>query len=270
MSSVDANTILAVVPHLRRYARALTGSQGRGDAYVRLCLETILAEPARLSGGASKLELFRAFHDGWRAVNWQHGEEPTEHPERARRIEHGLAELPTLERQVLLLTFLEGFSVAEAASIVGLNVRQAGELLGKAQRVLQLESSVPVMIIEDEPLIAMDLARIVGEMGHVVCGTAARHDQAIELAKATKPSLILADIQLRGDENGIHAVRDILKSIAVPVIFVTGYPERLLTGEDLEPAFVMSKPFDPEALKTFINQALAVLPPPIGRSKDVA
>ncbi|NJO56625.1 MAG: response regulator [Rhodospirillales bacterium] len=260
---------MTLVPELRRYARALTGSQRQGDSYVRLCLETLLAEPARFGNLASKLDLFRAFHEGLRALN------PAGRPTRsdvgvARRVEHGLADLPGIERQILLLSFLEGFSLSETAAIVGASLDETRALLASARRVLDLEASVPIMIIEDEPLIAMDIARIVVEMGHIVCGTAARHAEAIELARQTQPSLILADIQLRGDDSGIDAVRDILRTLDIPIIFVTGYPERLLTGEDVEPAFVMVKPFNPDMLKTFISQALSVLPPPGDRHVNVA
>lgn len=269
MNSLDAGKIVTLLPHLRRYARALTGSQKRGDAYVRLCLETILAEPGRFGSHPSKFELFRAFHEGWRAINSRTSGAEGERQDAVQRVEHGLAELPTTERQILLLTSLEGFSLADTAAIVGLDDEEAQSLLDKAQEALQLETSVPIMIIEDEPLIAMDLARIVLEMGHTVCATAARQDQAIELAAATNPALILADIQLSGDGNGIIAVRDILKSTQVPIIFITGYPERLLTGENVEPAFVMTKPFNADAVKMFIGQALTVLPPALP-NKDVA
>ena len=59
-------------------------------------------------------------------------------------------------------------------------------------------------------------------------------------------------------ESGIQTVREILRRIDAPVIFVTGFPERLLTGEDLEPAFVITKPFNPQTLKTAIAQALSL------------
>src|SRR3546814_6910642 len=111
---------------------------------------------------------------------------------------------------------------------------------------MQRKTSKGVLIIEDEPLIAMDIARLVGEMGHLVCGSAAGRDEAIRLARETHPQLVLADIQLKGGDSGILTVQEILRSIDVPVIFVTGFPERLLTGERLEPAFVLSKPFKPE------------------------
>jgi CheY-like chemotaxis protein len=255
-SAGGASAIVDHIPYIRRYARALTGSQRRGDSYVRLCLETILAEPERMAGDA-KLQLFTAFHDAWRAINVeQSDDEPG-----VERIEHGLAMLPAIERQVLLLTSLEEFSVTQTASILGLSVEDTRELLEQARRDLRIESSLPILIIEDEPVIAMELARIVREMGHRVCGTAARQRDAIDLAKRTRPALILADIQLKGEDDGISTVGEILHSIHVPIIFVTGFPERLLTGDKLEPAFVIAKPFNPEALKTAIGQALTVVPP---------
>ena len=57
--------------------------------------------------------------------------------------------------------------------------------------------------------------------------------------------------------SGITAVTDILRMSSVPVIFVTAYPERLLTGERPEPAFLITKPFEPETLDVAISQALA-------------
>lgn len=255
----DVNAIVKVVPFLRRYARALTGSQTRGDTYVRLCLETILAEPARMSGRDPKLRLFKAFHDGWRAVRGEGvGLDETVGAPVSRNV-RGLAALPPLERQVLLLVCLEEFDIEDAAEIVGLPVDETSALLERARGDVQLVSSVPVLIIEDEPMIAMELARIVRELGHRVCGTAARHVEAVEIASRTRPALILADIQLKGHDSGIAAVGEILKRFDVPIIFVTGFPERLLTGETLEPAFVIPKPFSPEMLKTAIGQAVSVV-----------
>src|SRR5512132_2408681 len=100
----DANSILELLPFVRRYARALTGSQTRGDNYVRLCLETILAEPGRMEGADAKLQLFKAFHDAWRAVDTQIAGTAPSRSEREPQLGQGLASLPSLERQVLLLT----------------------------------------------------------------------------------------------------------------------------------------------------------------------
>ena len=70
------------------------------------------------------------------------------------------------------------------------------------------------------------------------------------------PGLVLADIQLADGSSGLDAVNEILTEIEVPVIFITAFPERLLTGEKPEPAFLITKPFRPEAVKAAISQAL--------------
>ena len=212
-----------------------------------------------MQGRDPKVQLFKAFHDAWRAVDTKVGLPSRSHSERDARTGSGLAALPPIERQVLLLTFLEEFSIQDTARIVGVTVDEARVLLDRARNDVQLVSSVPILIIEDEPMIAMELARIVRELGHRVCGTAARQSDAVELASRTQPALILADIQLKGAGSGITAVQEILKKFEVPVIFVTGFPERLLTGEMVEPAFVIPKPFSPDMLKASIGQALSVV-----------
>jgi DNA-binding LytR/AlgR family response regulator len=68
--------------------------------------------------------------------------------------------------------------------------------------------------------------------------------------------MILADIQLADGSSGIDAVNEILGVLDVPVVFITAYPERLLTGERPEPAFLITKPFKPEMVKAVISQAL--------------
>ncbi|MDF2763040.1 MAG: hypothetical protein K0S81_18 [Rhodospirillales bacterium] len=248
------------LPFLRRYARALTGSQERGDRYVRVCLETILEEPGRIAPEEDpRLQLYSVFHDVWAVVQSVAPEDEGEAGgSGGDSLQQGLAALPAIERQVLLLISLEGFSYEETAQILGLERDEVRLLLHAAQEEMQRQTAASVLIIEDEQLIAMDLARIVEEMGHRLCGTAARQQEAIELAERTRPGLVLADIQLQNGDNGIQTVREILRRIDAPVIFVTGFPERLLTGEALEPAFVITKPFNPQTLKTAIAQALSL------------
>jgi DNA-directed RNA polymerase specialized sigma24 family protein len=248
------------LPFLRRYARALTGSQERGDRYVRVCLETILEEPGRIAPEEDpRLQLYSVFHDVWAVVQSVAPEDEGEAGgSGVDSLQQGLAALPAIERQVLLLISLEGFSYEETAQILGLERDEVRLLLHAAQEEMQRQTAASVLIIEDEQLIAMDLARIVEEMGHRLCGTAARQQEAIELAERTRPGLVLADIQLQNGDNGIQTVREILRRIDAPVIFVTGFPERLLTGEALEPAFVITKPFNPQTLKTAIAQALSL------------
>jgi CheY-like chemotaxis protein len=97
---------------------------------------------------------------------------------------------------------------------------------------------------------------MVQELGHDVTGIARTHKEAIALVRMRRPGLVLADIQLADGSSGLEAVNEILTSIDVPVIFITAYPERLLTGNKPEPAFLITKPFQPDAVKAAISQAL--------------
>jgi CheY-like chemotaxis protein len=97
---------------------------------------------------------------------------------------------------------------------------------------------------------------MVESLGHRVTGIARTHTEAVALYNKTKPSMVLADIQLADGSSGIDAVNDILKTSNVPVIFITAFPERLLTGERPEPTFLVTKPFNPDMVKALISQAL--------------
>jgi CheY-like chemotaxis protein/DNA-directed RNA polymerase specialized sigma24 family protein len=254
MSNISQQ-VVGHLPYLRRYARALTGSQAKGDQYVRACLETVVAEPRRLGSTDNlRLALFTLFHDVWSIVDHaipedKLGAEPD--------LGGGLHALPSRERQALLLTSLEGFTHAEAARILRLTQKELEEHLARAREDIMRLQATRVLIIEDDPLIAMDIAQIVREMGHTVCGTAARKEEALAVARKTDPGLVLADIQLKDGDTGVETVEELLKSVKVPVVFVTGYPEKLLTGERTEPTFLVTKPFNPETLRAAIGQALS-------------
>ena len=124
-----------------------------------------------------------------------------------------------------------------------------------------------VLIIEDEAIISADIQSLVKELGHRVTGTATTHDEAVDAVARHRPGLVLADIQLADGSSGIDAVKDILKDIDVPVIFITAFPERLLTGERPEPTFLITNPFQPETVKAAISQALFFHP---SRHKEAA
>ena len=92
--------------------------------------------------------------------------------------------------------------------------------------------------------------------GHRVVGVASTEADAVRIAQKTRPGLILADINLGMGGDGTSAVSRILRHHYAPVIFVTAYPERLLTGETVEPAFVITKPFEPLTLAIATYQAV--------------
>src|SRR3546814_4948857 len=109
------------------------------------------------------------------------------------------------------------------------------ELVDEAVTEIERQTATTVLIIEDEPLISMQLEQLVTQLGHQVSGTAATHKEALAAVAESRPGIVLADIQLGDGSSGIDAVHDILEQFSVPVIFVTAFPERLLTGERPEP-----------------------------------
>lgn len=257
--------IISVIPHLRRYARILTGSQEAGDAWVEQCLESVAERPTDSAEGEGlKLALFRRLHQVGETI--KAGASQDEQPSGGIRefLCRALDRLPPTDRQVLTLVVIEGFTLEEAGETVGLSDTEAREAFEAARQKLKRSTVVPILIIEDEPLIAMDLAKTVKDMGYRVCGMANRESKAVASAEEEPPALILADIQLAEGDNGISAVQSILRKYDVPVIFVTGFPERLLAGQTPEPTYVVTKPFDPESLKLTIDQAMnhhAAAPP---------
>lgn len=242
------------LPFLRRYARALTGSQESGDAYIRACLEALSEDPARMvEASSTRVTLYRFFHAIWsttgaklETVGRSSGPSPEER----------LRTLAPIQRQAFLLTTLEGFSRSEACEILHQSPAELEKLIEAAHREIEQQLSTSVLIIEDEPIIAADLANLVEDLGHTFAGNAATRKQAVDLARRVKPGLILCDVQLADNSSGIDAVQDILADFDLPVIFITAFPERLLTGERPEPTYLITKPFQDDTVKAAISQAL--------------
>ena len=248
--------VAAHLPYLRRYARALCGSQSSGDAYVRATLEAALADPdlsRSLAGG--RVPLYSAFSRLWTSAQAQPvgGDGISLHELAAQ---HRLERVTPISRQALLLTTLEDFTPAQAGEVLGLDADEVTTLAQQAVSEIDRDSATSVLIIEDEPLISMQLEDLVSSLGHEICGTAATRTQAREVVEQSMPGLVLADIQLADGSSGLDAVADILALTSVPVIFITAYPERFLTGERPEPAFLIAKPFQPSTVSAIASQAL--------------
>ena len=245
------------LPFLRRYARALTGSQQSGDSFVSATLEAALADDdLKASLSAGRVPLYAAFNKVWSSAYLEIEGSIGATSEHEAAAQTRLRQVTPLNRQALLLTTLEDFSVAEAAQIMDLDVDNVGRLIAEAVSEIDKESKTRVLIIEDEPLISMQLEDLVANIGHEVCGTAATRTQAAEVAASTSPGLVLADIQLADGSSGLDAVDDILEMGSIPVIFITAYPERLLTGDRPEPTYLVTKPFQETTVRTAISQAL--------------
>src|SRR5438067_1916674 len=249
-----SQTIAQHLPYLRRYARALAGSQHSGDAYVAAALEALIEDPAVIQDAtAPRVALYRLFTKIWNSVGLNGTPEPVEP---TLPVEQRLANITPLPRQAFLLVALEGFSETDAAQILDIDVPALRNLVEESGRELAAEIATDVLIIEDEAFIAMDLEALVESLGHNVIGIARTHSEALALAKQKRLGLILADIQLADGSSGLDAVNELLGSFEVPVIFITAYPERFLTGQRPEPAFLIAKPFQVAVVSAVVSQAL--------------
>jgi len=225
------------LPFLRRYARAVTGAASQGDVAVEATLEALFTGPAE---PRTRVGLFQALDVTLAGIARPKPPESFSSP----------------RQRALLLTALEGFSPAEAAEILSVPESALPGLMEAAETSLARLSGARVGIIEDEPLIAASLSQIVQSAGHSVTSISATRTEAVANALAERPDLILADIQLADESQGSDAVADIRAVYPVPVVYITAFPERLLTGRPGEPTFLIPKPFKPAHVRAIIAQAL--------------
>ncbi len=247
-----AETIAPQLPYLRRFARALTGSQESGDAYVVATLEALVSDPSSFPEGPLKrIGLYKCFLKVWNSVSLNR--QPAEPKTQADRSLEAITPLP---RQAFLLASVEGFTTQQISEILDCSVAEVTGLIEEAGEQIAEQTATDVLIIEDEPLISMDLESLVKGLGHRVSGIARTHREALAEVRKKKPGLVLADIHLADGSSGLDAVNEILLSFTVPVIFITAFPERLLTGERPEPTFLITKPFEPNTVRALVSQAL--------------
>jgi len=250
-----SQSIAPHLPSLRRFARALSGSQESGDAYVVALLEALVENPSIFPSDIdSKIALYQIFLKIWNSVDANAF--PNLKFEKSDTV-RGLQTLTPRPRQAFLLLSVEGFDAEAIAKILDTDPEDVAELIATADHEIanQLQRA-DILIIEDEPLTAAHLEALVQSLGHDVTGIARTHRDALKLAHDRKPNLILSDIQLADGSSGVEAVNEILGELEAPVIFVTGHPEMLLTGQKPEPTFLIAKPFNAETVKAVIGQAL--------------
>ncbi len=256
MSSTSASFAVHV-PFLRRFARGLTGSQDSGDAYTLATLQALVEKPDQDLGVTDKRQmLFKCFLKIWMSIsiNRRHHLPPSDSPiDAADRTLDAITPLP---RVAFLLRTLEDFRVEEISLLLDRTVADVDELLATANSEIAEQLSTDVLIIEDEPVIAMDLEALVTDLGHRVTHIASTRKEAVAAIREHRPGLALADIQLADGSSGLDAINEIIAEFPMPVIFITAYPERLLTGRRPEPTFLITKPFHPETVMAVISQAL--------------
>jgi CheY-like chemotaxis protein len=120
-----------------------------------------------------------------------------------------------------------------------------------------------ILIVEDERLIAIDLQRRLTRLGYTVVALAASGMEAVQKALALCPDVVLMDIRLQGDMDGVEAAQQIHASAAIPVVFMTAYVD-----EDTQqrmratsPWGCLYKPFAPNQVQSVLEHVLSVHPP---------
>jgi CheY-like chemotaxis protein len=262
---IDSQLLARQLPYLRRFARALTGSQETGDGYAMETLQAIASgatmprSEAMIEEARARQLLFGVFLQRWDSEAAKQSAAPGDAGGHANVIEaadRGLDAITPMARAVFLLRTVEGFSTEEVAAMLDCTTRDVELLADRAGREIASHISTSVLIIEDEPVIAMDLEALVEQLGHRITRIVRTQRDAVEAVAQEAPGLVLADIRLADGSSGLDAVNEILQNCNVPVVFITAYPERLLTGERPEPTFLITKPFLPGTVKAVVSQAL--------------
>jgi CheY-like chemotaxis protein len=252
---MNPEQLLPLIPRLRRYARLLTGEQVAGDAAVASMLERLLSKGL---DGSDSLPLRTALY---RSLIRSMGEGPGGQTVRQQiagggLVDQRLSAMPPSARDAFLLVNVEEFSLSDAADVLDLTPSEVAHELEAAGRDIARQIATNVLIIEDEPMIAMTIESIVLEMGHKIFGIAATKSEALTLARRDQPGIILADVLLADGSSGLEAVEAIVSARRTPVIFITAYPDKVLAGCKPEPAILIAKPFAPEHVKAVISQTL--------------
>lgn len=233
---------------VRQFARAAIADRLVGDEVVRLALSRADAD------GLEAAELLKRFVQAWRLASAGNGKSAAMFSDRA--LLASLPPPPGEERLMLLLVDVLGFSLEEARAILAPMDKEASAALAEGRRLVENPRDATAIVIEDEPLIAAELRGVLEKMGVRVGGFARTAARAVTLADETMPDLILADYNLEDGETGADAIAAIHQSHDCPVIFITGYPDKVLQGEEVEPDFVIAKPYRIPAVRAAVAHCL--------------
>jgi two-component system cell cycle sensor histidine kinase/response regulator CckA len=121
-----------------------------------------------------------------------------------------------------------------------------------------MEGPVRILIVEDERLIACDLRQQAQRLGHMVVGLAATGPEAGQHAVTHRPDVVLIDIRLRGQMDGIEAAGHIQARVPVPVVYISAYldAQTFRRAQTTQPAGYLQKPITEEALQQALARAL--------------
>lgn len=236
---------------VRQFSRAVFADRLIGDELMRMTMARVSIDPA--SSSNSVVDVMSAFLHSWRLALKERPAEPVLFSDAA--LIDALPEPPDDARLLILMVDVMGLTAAQAGRVLGLS-DDPGPLLRLGRQALRLERKARAIVVEDEPLIAADIRGILERLGVEVTGEASSAEDAVRVADQGEPDIILADYNLDGRDTGIDAVLRINENHDCPVVFITGFPDRVLQGDEIEPDFVIAKPYTPENVRAAVVHCL--------------
>lgn len=236
---------------VRQFSRAVFADRLIGDELMRMTMTRVSIDPA--SSSSSVVDVMGAFLHSWRMALKERPSSPVLFSDAA--LIDALPEPPDDARLLLLMVDVMGLMPQQAAQVIGLS-EDPKSVLRRARHDLRIEKKATAVVVEDEPLIAADIRAILERLGVEVAGEASSAEEAVKVAAESRPDVILADYNLDGRDTGIDAVMRINETHDCPVVFITGFPDRVLQGEEIEPDFVISKPYTPDNVRAAVVHCL--------------
>lgn len=231
---------------LRRYFRAVVGDQQAGDKLVSsLAPRLLLTEKSTVALLTAATRLWRQLVKDDAAPAFS-----------SRTIAEALSPALSLERQAGVMVDVFGLTLQQAAGALNRSAGEVTRLLAEGRRVTGRPIGGRVLVVDDDPLIARHLAGIVAARGAAEVQVAASYDEAVGLASVRRFDLALCDYDLGRGRNGLDVVRVLSAEHDTTCVFVTAYPDEVLSGSDHEPAFVIIKPFRDEVVAAALSYAV--------------
>lgn len=247
----ESVALARLIPRIRRYAYALTGSKSVGDDYVAACLAKYVASPRPDGNRARARELFRCFHSIWDDFGVQGS-----YHESGPEVEQILGQLPAGIRAAFLLRTMEGFDSYETATILETDeffLRRSYNVALRAYH--RVDRDRRVLVIEDDHIVARHIGSLIDEIGLTQIGPARSSQEAVDMANEMRPSAMVVDINLEDGLTGLNAIGDIRSRLDIPAIFVTALPEQakqvMKRGD-----FLVPKPFKNSTVRSAIKRSV--------------
>ena len=253
-------SLVAEIPALRRFSRALVGHASHADALLENALTDLLSNPARSSAPSNghrhalRLELLKSLI-GALPTRLEESD-PCGGCAMERAAQSILLRLPMRPRVAFLLRTLEELCDDEIAYVMGVSTLQARLLVELGSASIAGEISTRVLIIESDASMADQLEALVKELGHTPCGKARSSSEALALADRERPGLILTELTFADGLSGHTMLHEILKNHDVPVIIITERPELWSNDSTILPAGFITKPFLTDTVRASISKAL--------------